>query len=163
MLHILSASYYPVPQISMPLSAAKFITSLPAESIPKEAEITMKESAEHYRLLSQRTVRSETTKDKVGALPPAVYEKGKTGTWSKLSFPDSCAKSSTALVSNESILLASSSDCTVVTFVVTRQFPKSTSPLSLNLSDGWIWKWLGHWLWWNRIRGDCRTQTRIDR
>ena len=31
------------PQTSMPLSAAKFITSLSAESISKEAEITMKE------------------------------------------------------------------------------------------------------------------------
>ena len=37
------ASYYPVPQTTMSLSAAKFMTSLPAESIPKEAEITMKE------------------------------------------------------------------------------------------------------------------------
>ena len=37
------ASYYPVPQTSMPLSAAKFMTSLSAESFPQEAEITMKE------------------------------------------------------------------------------------------------------------------------
>ena len=66
------ASYYPVPQTSMPLSAAKFMNSLPAESIPKEAEITMKELAEHYRPLRQRTVRSETTKDKAGDLPPAA-------------------------------------------------------------------------------------------
>ena len=42
-LHIDPASYYPVPQTSMLLSAAKFMTSLSAESIPKEAEITMKE------------------------------------------------------------------------------------------------------------------------
>ena len=41
------ASYYPVPQTTMSLSPAKFMTSLPAESIPKEAEITMKEWAEH--------------------------------------------------------------------------------------------------------------------
>ena len=60
--------------------AAKFVTSLAAESIPKEAEITAKEWEEHYRLVRQRTVRSETTKDKAGALPPAVYEKAKTGT-----------------------------------------------------------------------------------
>ena len=52
--------------------------------------------------MRQRTVRSETTKDKAGALPPAVYEKPKTGTWSELSFPDSCAKRSTASVYNES-------------------------------------------------------------
>ena len=36
-------SYYPVHQTSMSLSAGKFMTSLPAESIPKEEEITMKE------------------------------------------------------------------------------------------------------------------------
>ena len=62
-------------------------------------------------------MRSETTKDKAGALPPAVYEKPKTGTWSELSFPDSCAKSSTASVSHESVPLSTSSACTVVTFV----------------------------------------------
>ena len=64
---------------SFSLGAAKFMTSLPAESIPKDAEIIMKEWAEHYSPVRQRTVRSETTKDKAGAIPPAVYEKVKTG------------------------------------------------------------------------------------
>ena len=64
------------------------MTLLPAESISKEAEITMKDLAEHYRPVRQRIVRSETTKDRAGALPPAVYEKTKPGTWSELSFPD---------------------------------------------------------------------------
>lgn len=32
---------------------------------------------ENYRLVRQRTVRSETTKDKAGALPPATYAKPK--------------------------------------------------------------------------------------
>ena len=100
------------------------MTSLSAENIPKEAEITMKEWAEHYRPARQRTARSETTKDKAGALPPAVYEKAKPGTWSKLSFPDSCAKSSTASVSNESVLLSTTSDCTVVTFVSDKKIPQ---------------------------------------
>ena len=76
---------------SMPLSAAKFMTSSPAESISREAEITMKKWAEHYRPVRQRTVRGETTKDKAGALPPAVFEKAKTGKWSELSFPDIAA------------------------------------------------------------------------
>ena len=119
----LPASYYPVPQTSMPLSAAKFMTSLSVESLPKEAETTMKEWTEHYRPARQRPVRSETTKDKAGSLPPAVYEKAKTGTWSKLSFPDSCAKGSTASVSNESALLSTSSDCTAVTFVSDEKIP----------------------------------------
>ena len=38
----LLASYYPVSQTSMPLSATKFMASLPAESISKDAEIAMK-------------------------------------------------------------------------------------------------------------------------
>ncbi|RMX39734.1 hypothetical protein pdam_00022302 [Pocillopora damicornis] len=46
----------------------------------KEAEI-VKEWAEHYRTVKKRTARSETTKDKAGALPPAVCEKAKSGTW----------------------------------------------------------------------------------
>ena len=53
------ALYYPVPRTSMSLSAAQFMILLPAESISKEAEITMKEWAEHYRPVGQRTVRSE--------------------------------------------------------------------------------------------------------
>ena len=43
------ASYYPFPQTSMPLSAARFMTSLPTESIAKDAEISMKKRAENYR------------------------------------------------------------------------------------------------------------------
>ena len=35
-------------------------------------EVAMKELVEKYRPERQRTVRSETTKDKAGALPPAV-------------------------------------------------------------------------------------------
>ena len=58
------ASYEPVPQTSMPLSAAIFMTSLPAESLPKEAEITMKEWTDHYKPVRQRSARSETTKEK---------------------------------------------------------------------------------------------------
>ena len=108
----------------MPLSATKFMTSLPAESILKEAEITMKEWAEHYRPMRKRTVRSETTKDKAGALTPAVYERAKTGTWRELSFRDSCAKRSAASVSNESVPLSTSSACTIVTFVSDEKIPQ---------------------------------------
>ena len=35
----------------------------------------MKEFVEKYRTVRQRTVRGETTKDKAGVLPPAVYTK----------------------------------------------------------------------------------------
>ena len=64
----------------------------------------MKEWAEHYR--------------------SAVYEKAKSGTWSKLSFPDSSVKSSTASVSNESVTLSTSSACTIVTFVTDEKIPQ---------------------------------------
>ena len=118
----------------MPLSAVKFMSSLPAESIPKEAEITMKEWAEHYSPMRQRTVRSETTKDKAGALTPAVYEKAKTRTWRELSFPDSCAKSSTASVSNESVPCLRHLLVRLSLLSVTKKFPRSSSAPSLNLS-----------------------------
>ena len=36
-------------------------------------EVAMKKLVDNYRPVRQRTVRSETTKDKAGALPPAVY------------------------------------------------------------------------------------------
>ena len=42
--------------------------------------------------------RQRKTKQEL-RLPPAVYEKAKTGTWSELSFKDTCAKGSTASVS----------------------------------------------------------------
>jgi len=54
----------------------------------------VKEWAEHFRPVRQRTVRSQTTKDKAGTLPPAVYEKAKSGTWSGVSFPDGSMESS---------------------------------------------------------------------
>ena len=97
----------------------------------------MKEWAEHYKPARQRTVRSTTRKDKAGALPPAVYQKAKTGTWSKLSFPDYWAKSPTASVSNESVLLSTTSDCTVVTFVSDEKTPQVLIAPTLNLS-----KWM---------------------
>ena len=35
----------------------------------------MKELMDKYRPVRQRTIRGETTRDKAGALPPAVYTK----------------------------------------------------------------------------------------
>lgn len=66
-------SYYPVPQSAMPLSAIATMTPLPSEDIAPGMEGQIKEWLESYRPVRQRTVRSETTKDKAGALPPAVY------------------------------------------------------------------------------------------
>ena len=66
-------SYYPVPQSAMPLSAIATMTPLPSVDITPGMEGQIKEWLESYRPVYQRTVRSETTKDKAGALPPAVY------------------------------------------------------------------------------------------
>ena len=44
-----------------------------AARIDPAIEVAMKELVDKYRPVRQRTVRSETTKDKAGALPPAVY------------------------------------------------------------------------------------------
>ena len=46
---------------------------LPSEGITPGMEEQIKEWLESYRPVRQRTVRSETTKDKAGALPPVVY------------------------------------------------------------------------------------------
>ena len=68
-------SYYPVPQSSMPLSAVASMSPLPSETISKKNEAAMREWLDNYRPVRQRTVRSETTKGKAGALPLAVYSK----------------------------------------------------------------------------------------
>ena len=66
------------------------MTPLPSEGLSKKDEEIMKEWLENYRLLRQRTVRSETTKDKAGALPPAAYAKPKPDVTvtAKVRFPD---------------------------------------------------------------------------
>ena len=92
----------------------------------KEAEI-VKEWAEHYRTVKKRTARSETTKDKAGALPPAVCEKAKSGTWMGVSFPDSRVKSLTTSVSNELVLRSIS--CTKVNLTLPPPpYDKSLNP-----------------------------------
>ena len=45
----------------------------PSGSIDPQIETAMKELVDRYHPVRQRTVCSETTKDKAGALPPAVY------------------------------------------------------------------------------------------
>ena len=68
-------SYYPVPQTSMEFANINFMQPLLSEEISPNTETAMKELVEKYRPVRQRTVRGETTKDKAGALPPAVYSK----------------------------------------------------------------------------------------
>ena len=58
---------------TMAFESIKFMQPLPSAEISAETETAMKELVEKYRPVRQRTIRGETTKDKAGALPPAVY------------------------------------------------------------------------------------------
>ena len=66
-------SYCSVPHTSAEFANVNFMTPLPSEEINPGTGSATKEFAEKYHPLRQRTVREETTKDKAGALPPAVY------------------------------------------------------------------------------------------
>ena len=68
-----SRSYYLVPVNHMKFSDAIYMTPLPSIAMSKEDQQLMRDWLEPYRPVRQRTVRSETTKDKAGALPPNVY------------------------------------------------------------------------------------------
>ena len=60
---------------TMAFESIKFMQPLPSAEISAETETAMKELVEKFRPVRQRTVRGETTKDKAGALPTAVYTK----------------------------------------------------------------------------------------
>ena len=57
------------------LGDIKFMSPLPSKTLPNREEDAMRRWVDNLRPVRQRTVRSETTKDKAGALPPAVYTK----------------------------------------------------------------------------------------
>ena len=59
----------------MEFANINFMKPLQSEEISSETETALKELVEKYRPVRQRTVRGETTMDKAGALPPAVYSK----------------------------------------------------------------------------------------
>lgn len=66
-------SYYPVPESSMEFEDVNVMKPPPVVNIDPQIETAMKDLVDRYRPVRQRTVRSETTKDKAGGLPPAVY------------------------------------------------------------------------------------------
>ena len=80
------SSYYPVPQTRMPFKDVRFITPLPPDELSKGEEQTKKDWLENYRPVCQRTVRSETTKNKAGTLPPAVYSNANPNTTARVFF-----------------------------------------------------------------------------
>ena len=64
----------------------QFMTPFPSKGLSKRDEETVKDWLENYRPERQRTMRSKTTKDKAGALPPAAYESKKPDATAKVSF-----------------------------------------------------------------------------
>ena len=57
----------------MELADVEVMKSQTAERIDPAIEVAMKDLVDKCRPRRQRTVRSETTRDKAGALPPKVY------------------------------------------------------------------------------------------
>jgi len=57
----------------MQFSDVTFMKPLPSVSMANDDQTLMREWLGPFRPVRQRTVCSETTKDKAGALPPSVY------------------------------------------------------------------------------------------
>ena len=91
------SSYYPVPQTGILFKDVRFMTPLPPDELSKEEEQTMKDWLENYCPVRQRTARSETSKDKAGTLPPAVYSNANPNATARVLFPaDQVEQTSTA-------------------------------------------------------------------
>ena len=67
------AKYFTHPSPYNPFKDVRFMTPLPPDELSKGEEQAMKDWLENYRSVRQRAVRSETTKDKAGTPPPAVF------------------------------------------------------------------------------------------
>jgi len=63
------------------------MTPFPPDELSKGEEQTMKDWLENYRPVRQRTVRSETTKDRAGTLPPEVYSNANPNATVRVFFP----------------------------------------------------------------------------
>ena len=87
--------------------AVRFMTPIPPDELSKGDEQTMKDWLENYRPMRQRTLRSETTKDKAGTLPPVVYSNANPNATVRVFFPaDQVEQTPTApsVVSDVSVL-----------------------------------------------------------
>ena len=99
------------------------MTPLPPDELSKGEEQTMKDWLEEYRPVRQRTVRSETTKDKAGALPPAVYSNANPDATARVFFPaDQVEQTPTASSEMRSVV----SDVSVLSFVSDATVPQLT-------------------------------------
>ena len=62
-----------MPKSGLELRDVNLMKPPPAGSVDPNIEAAMKELVDRYRPVRQRTVRSESIKDKAGTQPPAVY------------------------------------------------------------------------------------------
>ena len=62
-----------MPKSGLELRDVNLMKPPPAGSVDPNIQAAMKELVDRYRPVRQRTVRSESIKDRAGALPPAVY------------------------------------------------------------------------------------------
>ena len=94
------------------------MTPLPPDELSKGEDQNMK-----YRPVRPRTVRSETTKDNVGALPPAVYSNANPNGTARVFFPaDQVEQTPTASSEMRSVV----SDVSVLSFVSDATVPQLT-------------------------------------
>ena len=66
-----SKSNCPVSNTFMPLLALSTMSLPSVQTITKEDEVVMRDWIDNFRLVRQRTIRSESSQDKAGSLPPA--------------------------------------------------------------------------------------------
>ena len=108
----------------MSFKDVRFMTPLPPDKLSKGEEQTMTDWLENYRLVRQRTVRSEASKDEAGtALPPAVYSNANPNVTSRVFFPaDQVEQTPTASSEMRSVV----SDMSVLSFVSDATVPQLT-------------------------------------
>ena len=99
------------------------MTPLPPDELSKGEEQTMRDWLENYRPVRQRTVRSETTKDTPGTLPPAVYSNANPNSTVSVFFPaDQVEQTPTASSEMRSVV----SDVSGLSFVSDATVPQLT-------------------------------------
>ena len=101
----------------------QYMTPLPPDELSKTEEETMKDWVENYRPVRHRTVRSETTKDKAGALPPAVYSNSNTDVTTRVSFQADQVEETPAVSSD---MPSAVTDVPVLNFVSDATVPQLT-------------------------------------
>ena len=112
-----------MPRTGLSFKGVRFMTPLPPDELSKGEEQTMRDWLENYRPVRQRTVRSETTKDTPGTLPPAVYSNANPNATVRIFFPaDQVEQTPTASSEMRSVV----SDVSGLSFVSDATVPQLT-------------------------------------